>query len=325
MKKILLYLALLFATISVKSNEVTTIIVGFPPGGGNYLLAQATSDAMNRLGYPNVIESKPGANGLLGVNECVRRKNEKTICLVSQTQYAHSLVYNSEIRKFDPEELVYVKLMAATPLIMFTNSKNKKSLEEILVDLKTPASKPIFFGSSSIGLQIAANWFFKQAGITNAVPIEYKGANQIITDIMGNHIDYSVGFYNSVKKHYEQGSVRIVAVLGDTMGDKTLEKIPKIQKFVPKMDNATQKFGFVMAPNSSVDRINYYSNILTQVLNESKFKEQMEQDGSFTYNVNSTPNDFAKLASQERILLKNQIISMKLKIDDGQVTEKSKN
>jgi tripartite-type tricarboxylate transporter receptor subunit TctC len=316
MKKYILFFMLLIYFGLAKSNDITTILVGFPPGGGNYLLAQATSDAMNRLGHTTVIESKPGANGLLGVNECIRRKSEKTICLVSQTQYAHSLVYNTEIRKFDPDEFVYVKLMAATPLVMFTNSKNKKSIEEILVDLRTPASKPIFFGSSSIGLQIPTNWFFKQAGATNAERVEYKGVSQIITDIMGSHIDYSIAFYSSVKKHYEQGSVRIVSIIGDTMGDQNLEKIHKIQKIVPKMDSATQKFGFIMSPDSSTDRVNYYNNILSQVLNDPKFKEQLEQDGAFIYNSNLTPHDFSKLAKQERVLLKNQINLMKLKLEE---------
>jgi len=106
--KLILSTLSLFCTLSY-ANNTTTILVGFPPGGGNYILAQAVSEAATRLGYPNYVESKPGAGGILGVNDCVRRVNEKNlICLVSQTQYAHSLALSSDIRKFDPEKLTYI-------------------------------------------------------------------------------------------------------------------------------------------------------------------------------------------------------------------------
>ena len=132
---------------------------------------------------------------------------------------------------------------------------------------------------------------------------------------MGNHINYSIAFYNSIKNHHAQGNIRIVALIGDSMGDKNLEKLPKIQKFVPKMDNATQKFGFVMAPNTPTDKINHYNNILTKVLSDSMFKEQVEQDGGFVYSSNLSSQYFAKLAEQEKTLSKNQIDSMRIVLE----------
>jgi len=180
---------------------------------------------------------------------------------------------------------------------------------------KKKDSKPVFFGSSSIGLQISTNWFLNQSKSTNGENIDYKGINQIIVDLMGNHINYSICFYSSVKQQVEQGNLRIVAVVGDTFNNPELKKLPKIQRWVPTMDANTQRFGFVVGPDADPETVKYYSNMLTQVMRDPKFVEEIERDGNFLYDPSLTSKDFADIAQQERKALANQIKLLPVKAD----------
>jgi tripartite-type tricarboxylate transporter receptor subunit TctC len=286
------------------ASGTTKILIGFPPGGGNYSMAQALSESAARLGYPNIVESRPGAGGILGVNECVTRSKEKNlICLVSQTQYAHSLLLSSDIRKFDPGKLTYIKIIAATPLVLVTNSNNHKSIQNLIADLKEPNGPPVFFGSSSIGLQTSTNWLLHQTKSVNGQNIDYKGINQIVNDLLGNHINYSICFYSSVKAQIEQGNLRVVAMVGNTFDDTKLINFTKIQKNVPGIEIIDQKFGIVMGPNADPAAVKYYETMLYKIMKDSKFQEQIKAEGNFLYDVNMTSNDFALIAAQERISL----------------------
>jgi len=294
------------------ASNVTKILIGFPPGGGNYTMAQALSESATRLGYPNIVESRPGAGGILGVNECVTRSKEKNlICLVSQTQYAQSLLLSSDIRKFDPEKLTYIKIIAATPLVLVTNSNNHKSIQNLVADLREPNGPPVFFGSSSIGLQTSTNWLLYQTKSVNGQNIDYKGINQIVNDLLGNHINYSICFYSSVKAQVEQGNLRVVAMVGSSFDDPKLINFTRLQKTVPGMEITDAKFGIVMGPNADPAAVKYYETMLTKVMKDPKFQEQLKAEGNFLYDADLTSSDFARIAAQERILLLKQTYKIK--------------
>ena len=310
LKKLIVLLIVVLPSIS--NAETTKILVGFPPGGGNYSIALALTEAANSLGYPMVIESKPGAGGILGVNDCVNRVKEKNlICLVSQTQYAQSLLLSSDVRRFDPEKLTYIKIIAATPLVLVANSKNNKSLPSIISDLREPSGSPVFFGSSSIGLQTVTNWFFYQTKSINGQNIDYKGANQSLIDLVGNHINYSICFYSSIKSHIAQGSIRVVYIIGSNFDDPVLQNYSRLQNTVPGMEVTDAKFGIVMGPNADPERVKYYETMLTKIMKDKKFQEQFKEEGNFLYDSKLSSSDFARIAAHERILLLKQTYKIK--------------
>lgn len=310
--KYILFFFLFFVSISSYAQDVIKILVGFPPGGGNYILGQLVAESFERQGLKAIIESKPGAGGILAMNECVTRNSEKNLlCLVSQTQYVHSIYLPNDIRRFDPEKISYIKLVGATPLVLVSNKDNQKSLQEIINDLKDK-NKRNLFGASSVGLQITTNWFLQQVKSTNSDIINYKGGSQVNADLMGNHINYTIGFYAGNKQLAEQGTIRIVSLIGEHFNDSDLLKYAKLQKFVPTMEENTQKFGFVRGEGTDKTTINNLTMLLNRVLEDVTFKEKAKKEGFFLYSNNLTGDDFKKMAAKEREIYSSQIKAMPL-------------
>jgi tripartite-type tricarboxylate transporter receptor subunit TctC len=309
MKIIISLIFTLFISVS-NAQEVIKILVGFPPGGGNYILGQLVAESLERQGHKSIVESKPGAGGILAMNDCAQRNSEKNLlCLVSQTQYVHSIYLPNDIRKFDPDKLSYIKIMGATPLVLITNKNNTKTLSEIISDLRDPNKRKIF-GVSSVGLKITTNWFLQQSKAKFSDLIDYKGGNQVVADLIGGHIHYSIGFYAGHKQMADQNTIKIVALIGDSFQDQELLGLPKIQKFIPNMDENTQKFGFVRGEGTDKSIIESLDKLLIKVLDDPIFKEKARKEGFFLYNSKITSEEFFKISIKERENYKIQIQSM---------------
>jgi len=86
------------------------------------------------------------------------------------------------------------------------------------------------FGSSGNGtiLHLAAEMFVDGAGV-KARHIPYKGAGQMITDLIGGQVDFGVLAVPAVQAHLKAGTLRAVAATGTTRVP-SLANIPTLQE-----------------------------------------------------------------------------------------------
>jgi tripartite-type tricarboxylate transporter receptor subunit TctC len=299
MKKILFSLLLLYSSVG-HGQDMFKVLVGFSPGAANYILATLTADSIEKQGLKSIVEMKPGASGLIAMNDCVLRNTEKNLlCIASQTQLVNSMLLSSDIRRFDPATLTYIRMVAATPLVLFTDKNNNKSSAEILKDLRDPNKKKTI-GVSSLSIRHYTEEFTSKISAQNVDIIDYKGGAQVVQDLMGNHVDYMMAFWAGMNQRVDQGQVNVVFVLGETFKDLTLNKFPKIQTFVPGVNEDTQKWGFIRGPNLEAKQTEYLNQVLNKVLTDPLFLEKGKKEGFFFYNANISADDFQKLFDKER-------------------------
>jgi tripartite-type tricarboxylate transporter receptor subunit TctC len=285
--------------LSINSYSNTfTILIGFPPGGGNYIVGQLISETANRLGYKNNIEIKAGAGGIIGMNNCVSRVEDKNlICIASQAQYVYSIIPGlDDIRKFDPNTLTYIKMIGYSPNILVTSSKNTKSLPELLNDMKT--NRPVSFASGALGLRILSGMFIAKTKSQNSVIVEYKGVGPAVTDVIGGQVDYAFVPYTAVKSQISGGLLRILANVGADAED--LNTYPKLQEYIPEIDEDTTMFGFVMGPDVNTEVIDNYNNILISVLQDSQLQKKFKDLGIFAMPIELTSENFKQFSQHER-------------------------
>jgi len=302
-KKILLAI-FAFATINAYADNLT-ILVGFPPGGGNYIVGQLISETANRLGYKNIIEIKAGAGGIIGMNDCTLRfENKNLICITSQAQYVYSIIPSlDEIRKFDPASLTYIKMIGFTPNVLITNPGNTKTLQEVLNDMK--ANKPVSFASGALGLRILSSLFIKETTSKDAVIVEYKGVGPAITDVMGGHVNYAFVPYTAIQSQVASGLVRIIANAGADADE--LKEYPKLRKFVPNILEDSTMFGFVAGPGVEATTVTSHNNMLTKILEDKQLQDKLRKTGIFPMPANTSPDDFRKFAQEERAKFATQL------------------
>jgi len=303
LRNILLCIILLFISKAFADSPIT-ILVGFPPGGGNYIVGQIISESANRLGYKSILEIKAGAGGIIGMNECVSRVEDKNlICIASQAQYVYSVTIPTEIRKFEPENLSYVKMIGYSPNVLVTSSRNNKTISEIIEDMRV--GKPVSFASGALGLKVLSNWLFTKTNARNSVIVEYKGVGPAINDVIGGHVNYAFAPYTAVQSQISGGLLRVVANAGADAPQ--LNDYPKLQKYVPGIDEDTTMFGVVMGPRADQSSIDNYNSILTRILQDDSTRKQLETIGIFIMPRITGPADFKKFAQEERTRFETQL------------------
>ncbi|MVW70759.1 tripartite tricarboxylate transporter substrate binding protein [Bordetella sp. 15P40C-2] len=168
-----------------------TIVLPYATGGSADLLARLAAQAIqDKLGQSVIVESKPGAGGVLGTEYVARAKPDGYTLLVtaSGTMAVNPYVYKLRYRPL--EDFEQVTVLVDLPFVVVTNNEfPTKDLKEF-VDYARANPNAIRFGNAGMGTQqhLTQMMIGRAADVQlNIVP--YKGSSPAMNDLLGGHID----------------------------------------------------------------------------------------------------------------------------------------
>ena len=217
---ILLSLLLVLVNFSLKVNAQTwpskpvKLIVGFSAGGPTDLIARGFGDyAAHELGQPLIIDNKPGANTIIAA-EAVASSNDGHTLLIAATNHTmipalyQSRVKFDAIKSFKP---ICTFAIAPTVLVIRPSLKIRTLTQFIQYAKNSPNS--LTYGTPGIGSSVhfASESFTKLAGI-KLTHIPYKGASQVISDLLANQLDASFASLGSVLQQIKSGRLIALAI-----------------------------------------------------------------------------------------------------------------
>jgi tripartite-type tricarboxylate transporter receptor subunit TctC len=131
------------------------IIVPYVAGGGSDITARLIGDQLRKsLGQPVVVENKPGANGIISIEEMLRSKPDGyTMLIVNNTVGVLTpLQYPKQIHVDFEKAAVPVVRLAALPQMLVTTTSDfaPKTLAEFVAYAKANPGK-VRFGSVGVG------------------------------------------------------------------------------------------------------------------------------------------------------------------------------
>jgi tripartite-type tricarboxylate transporter receptor subunit TctC len=202
------------------------MVVGFPPGGSNDIVARIIAPKLGEvLGTSVVVDNRPGANAIIGTDYTVRAAPDGyTITLGSASPLAISPHTYSNM-PFDPlKDLVGITTVAATPELIAINPKvPAKTLQELVALSRT---RDITLSSSGNGgLPHLAIELLKIASKGRIVHVPYKGAGPAITDAVGGHVDGIIVDLPALYSMVTEGKLRAIAVTNTHRAD-VMKNVP---------------------------------------------------------------------------------------------------
>lgn len=192
---------------------IAPISAGSP---GDALLRVVTERLALQLGQPIVIENRPGANTIIGMEVAARAKPDGyTILFTSDASVvANPLLYAklpyNPSRDFEPITL----LGSWTQFLLVHESVPAKSLAELRALAKAAPGKLTYASSGNGSVQhINLEMFTRAAGIQ--VPhVPYKGVSQAYNDLLGGQVSLFILPDGFVADHVRSGRLRALAVAG---------------------------------------------------------------------------------------------------------------
>lgn len=193
-----------------------TLIVPYPAGGGNDVIARLVAAKMSAsLGEPIVIENCGGAGSTIGTRDAARRAPDGYTLLIATS----SLAINPSLYPdagYDPrKDFAAIGLIASSPnLVLVHPSLPAHSIADLIALAKTEPGG-LNFASTGIGASthLSAELFAAMANIKlNAIP--YKGVAPALTDLMAGQVPLMFCPTASVIGLVRQGQVRALATTG---------------------------------------------------------------------------------------------------------------
>src|SRR6516165_1979600 len=191
-----------------------TLVIPFPPGGGNDALGRIVADKMSKaIGQQIVVENRGGAGGTLATRAVARSAPDGHTILLG---YTGTLAINPSLYAnpgYDPrKDFAPIGLIAELSSVLVVHpSLPVRSVTELIAFAKAqPGRINYAFVPGTVG-HITTELFADIAGI-KITRIPYKGNGPAMTDLVGGHVSMMFLSILPVLEHVRAGALRALAV-----------------------------------------------------------------------------------------------------------------
>ena len=273
-------------------------IVPFPPGGSSDLIARAIAPMMSeKLGQPIIIENRPGAGGMLGVDQVAKAAPDGYTIGLAAAGALSSNVHLYPKMPFDPEkDLAPISNLAMIPFFLVAHPSAASSIRELIEQAKArPGALSYGHGGQGSTMHLAGELLNMLARV-NVQSVPYKGSAPVSSDVLGNQIPFGVVDVPSAISNVRAGKMRALAVTSKTR----IAAAPDVPTFeeagVPGYE-AVGWFGSV-APAGTPKEIIQRLNLETRnALAAPDVRERVIAAG--TEPATTTPEEFAAYIREE--------------------------
>ena len=247
------------AQTAAPDTRPVTLVVPIAAGGGVDTIGRIfAAELSERLKQAWVVENRPGAGGLIGLDSVAKAAPDGHTLVVIETssvlqKWLHKSVPFDVVADFSP-----VAQMATTSLVLFANpSLPAANVKELIAYAKANPGK-LSVGTPGIGSphHLAAAMLNARAGI-DIVNVSYKGAAPSLNDLLGGQIPLIWATPTAVMQYVEAGKVKPLAV-GSRERIALLPNVPTLAESGLSGFDVTIWFGIAgpaKTPRDVIDRV----------------------------------------------------------------------
>lgn len=285
-----------------------TLIVGYPAGGSVDLVARIVAEPLSRrLGTPVVVENIGGAGGTIGAQKAVNAAPDgHTLLLGSGSEISIARLFNTAVKYNGETDLAPIGLVGITPMVFVAGPKaGVQTMEEALAKSRREPNR-LNFASSGIGtpLHVSGELINLLAG-TSFKHVPYRGAAQMVQDVLGSNVEFSVFVLSSALPHIEAGKMIPLGVTTPTRS-RAAPQIPALGEN-PRLKGYDMNvwfglFGPAKLPSAMTARLN---KELNEILREQEVWQKLQKAG--ISNDGGTPQALTSFIKAETLRVRSVV------------------
>lgn len=222
MKKIGLLMVVLLAIAGLAWAEEpypvrpVTTLVPFPAGGGTDGAARVFADTISKiLGHPFIVVNKPGASGTVGASSLAKSKPDGyTVGHLASTATLPECFPKQLNADYTSEDFIPVAQWSGyPPSIVCKSEKPYKTFKEFLDYARK--SNLVSIGSQGKGIasELAVMVVEQKEGLKKFRYVPFKGDSEIISAVLGDHVEAGVVTFAVAVPLIKAGKVRVLTVI----------------------------------------------------------------------------------------------------------------
>jgi tripartite-type tricarboxylate transporter receptor subunit TctC len=191
------------------------LIVPFPPGGGNDILARAVAQRLSQpLGQQVVVDNRGGAGGMLGGQIAATSDPDGyTLLLGSMGSLAHNPALRANNPYDPPRDFAGVSMLATSAFLLAVHPMVPAKNTQELLALARAKPGTLNYASAGAGssLHMTGELFKHDAGV-NVVHVAYKGTGPALVDLLAGQVQMIFSTMPPVLPHVKTGKLRALGV-----------------------------------------------------------------------------------------------------------------
>jgi tripartite-type tricarboxylate transporter receptor subunit TctC len=273
-------------------------IISFPPGGSSDLIVRAIAPRMSeRLGQPVVVENRPGAGGMLGVDAVAKAPPDGyTIGLAAAGALSSNVSLYPSMPYSVEKDLAPVSLLAMIPFFLVAHPSQASSLKELIEAAKAkPGALSYGYGGNGSTMHLAGELLNMMAKVrVQGVP--YKGSGPVAADVLGGQVPFGVVDVPSAIANVKAGKIRALAVTSK----QRIQAAPEVPTFeeagLPGYE-AVGWFGTVAPAGTPTEVISKLNSEIRAALSVPEIRERALAAGAEP--LANSPQEFAAFIRAE--------------------------
>ena len=273
----------LLPTLAVAQDFPTKpikLIVPFPAGGPNDIIARVVGQRMSEITkQPIIIDNRGGQGGVLGTDAVAKAAPDGyTIGIVS----ASSLVINPTMERVPYNvntDFAPITLVTTVPeMLVVASDVPAKNMAELVALAKAQPGKLNFASAGVGGLPHLAGELLKLTANIDIVHIPYRGAAPAINDLLGQPVQMAFLDLPVILPHIKAGTLRPIA-LGAPERAPTAPDVPTTAE-VGMPDLLIQNWYGMIAPGGTPENIiNLLNAVANQAMEDPQVKQKLADQG----------------------------------------------
>jgi tripartite-type tricarboxylate transporter receptor subunit TctC len=274
------------------------LIVPFPAGGPNDIIARIVGQRMSELTkQPVIIDNRGGAGGALGTDAVAKAAPDGyTIGIVN----LGALAINQSMEKVPYEtlkDLAPVTLVVTVPeMLVVASNVPAKNMSELVALAKAQPGKLNFASTGPGSLPHLAGELLKLTAQIDIAHVPYRGAAPAINDLLGQQVQMTFLDLPAILPHIRSGTLKPIA-LGTDARAPTAPDVPTTVELGMPALRIENWYGMVAPAATPPAVIAVLNRITTTALADPAVKEKLAEQGLTT--VGNSPEQFRDYIAAE--------------------------
>lgn len=200
-------------------NRPIKFIIPFPPGNTTDIMTRLIAPRLSeRVGQPVIVENRPGASGMLGLEFVAHAAPDGYTIAAGQGGNLVVLPHTSRNIPYDPlRDFVPIAVSTTNYLGIVANIDAPfKTVGEMIAYARANPGKLTVATNGEGGFPHLAFEQLRVSGGFTFTHVPYKGSSQIVTDVIGGQVQAAIDGITALTPHVRSGRLRLLAITNKT-------------------------------------------------------------------------------------------------------------
>jgi len=267
------------------------LIVPFPAGGPNDIIARVIGQRMSELAkQPVVIDNRGGQGGVLGTDAVAKAAPDGYTIAISS---AGALAISPSMEKvaYDtPRDLAPVTLVATVPeMLVVASNVPAHDMAELIALAKAQPGKLNFASSGPGSLPHLAGELLKLTARIDLVHVPYRGAAPAVNDLLGQQVQMAFLDLPVLLPQIRAGALRGIAIGSPQRAPTAMEVPTTAEAGMPEL-RVENWYGMVAPAGTPPAIIAALNRLATEAMADPAVKEKLASQGAEL--IGDTPEHF---------------------------------